>query len=119
MNKDINFAENNWIEIDGDNRNWNGGYADKLLNSSDFTVNPCSYSVWEVTNSTYDNRTDAVNFASILRANQSTLAGALKYMTSDNRVLIYNKAYPEKSEVEGWEVATPKYKFNSNSANNS
>jgi len=95
--KDIDNAEANWIQHAGNQTLndrahviWHGNEANKLLNSPDFNYLPFVYSVWEVTNDTYDNQTDASKFACIHRANQSTLQGALKYMTSDNRVLVEN-----------------------------
>lgn len=95
--KDLDYADKNWVQHSGDAQSgerahfkWKGTEAAKLLSSSDFKVVPFSYAVWEVTNDTYDSRTDASNFACILRATQSTLTEALTYVNKENMVLVSN-----------------------------
>jgi hypothetical protein len=111
--KDIENAEKNYIEVDSrlaeplqyKNVTVKGFLASHLAGSSDFEITPSTFAIWEVTGNTYDGMTHGINWACIHRANQSTLAGALQYMVApsdselgatDNRVLVYNKAYPEK-----------------------
>ena len=90
-------AKSNWIQHAGNqsvydraHTIWHGNNANKLLNSPDFNYIPFAYAVWEVTDNTYDNQTDADKYACIHRSSQSTLQGALEYMTSENRVLVEN-----------------------------
>lgn len=95
---DITCAESNWIQFGTDWRlqAWAGPLARKLMDSQDFEITPFTYSVWEVTGDCHPlyRNPDATSFACILRANQSTLAGALRYMTKD-RVLVWNKGVSE------------------------
>lgn len=100
INQDIEQAENSHIEMENGNAVSRVGHnCSKLLNSSDFFLTDFTFSVWEVTSDTRDWRTCGENFACILRANQSTLEGALKYMTGSNRVLVHNKNIPESLPV--------------------
>lgn len=95
-NQDITQAEQNHIEmVNGNAVSRKGPLCHRLLNSSDFHLTDFPYAVWEVTNDTRDWRTCGENFACIHRANQSTLEAALRYMTGDNRVLVWNKDVPE------------------------
>lgn len=96
-NRDIEIAEGSYIEMENGNVvDRNGHFTHKLLNSSDFHLTQFPYAVWEVTNDTLDWRTCGENSACIHRANQSTLEGALRYMTSERHVLVWNKDVPEK-----------------------
>jgi len=95
MNQDIDQAEQNYIEWNrGRMREWRGALAGKLLNSKDFIPAKLAYQVWEVLPDTYDWATDGQNHAAILRANQSSLSGALSYM-GENKVLVWRSDIPE------------------------
>ncbi len=110
-NSDILAAETNWIEhsVRPDNgkagyvqsaasAQWHGPLARKLLDSPDYSATPSPYSVWELTGDYYDWQTDCALPVAILRANQSTLECALRYM-GENKVLVWNKYVPEKENV--------------------
>lgn len=94
-NFDIALAEKNYVQCNGGFvEKWNGSLADKLQNSPDFEITPHPFEVWEVTTDFHDWRTDCNKPVAILRAAQSSLAGALKYM-GENRVLVWRKDVPE------------------------
>lgn len=84
---DLNAADRNWIQFNGpgDWHNMCGPLANDLLECSEFELTAFPYQVWEVVG--YRSNSNPV---AILRANQSTLKGALNYM-SQGRVLVYNR----------------------------
>ena len=96
----IEFAEENYIECKNDTViKWKGSLANKLQDSPDFEITSFTFSVWEITNDFYDWKTDCCKHVSILRANQSTLSGALKFM-KENCVLVHNQDIPEETGAE-------------------
>ena len=82
---DIQRAEKNHLVLNNGKLKiaW-GHLAERLYFSSEFQKTSCAFSVWELN----ENR-------AILRANQSSLENALRYMTTDNRVLVWNEEIPE------------------------
>ncbi len=108
----ITQAEANHVEISrGKVIAWRGPWANKLINSPDFTASALNssacFQVWEVTQNTYDWRTDASQHVCILRACQRVLStdsprpatGALDYMGHAGRVLVYNRDVEEREEL--------------------
>lgn len=84
---DLDAADQNWIQFNapGDWYDMRGSLANDLLECSEFELTGFPYQVWEVIGYRSNSRPIA-----ILRANQTALSGALKYM-KQGRVLVYNR----------------------------
>lgn len=92
---DLDAADRNWVQFEsaGNYHSHFGPLAGILLDSRDFELSPFAYQVWEIGGW----RTDGTP-SMILRANQSTLEGALGYMTK-HRILVYNREADLKGGV--------------------
>lgn len=84
---DLDAADRNWIQFNapGDWHDLHGSLASDLMDCPEFELTGFPYQVWEVVG--YRSNSKPV---AILRANQSSLEGALKYM-KQGRVLVYNQ----------------------------
>jgi len=104
----ITRAEANHVELEhGTVIAWRGRMANHLINSPDFgksaRESTACFQVWEVTEGSYDWRTDSEQRVCILRAQQQFLSsdtgtGALDYMANENRVLVHNRDVKEAHE---------------------
>lgn len=83
---DLDAADRNWIQFSspGNYKDHCGANAGLLMGSDDFECTKFPFQVWELSGYRPDGSPVA-----ILRANQSTLEGALKYMQAE-RILVYN-----------------------------
>lgn len=84
---DLDAADRNWIQFQspGNYHSHFGTLASVLMESRDFSATAFPFSVWEIVGSHADGTP-----AAILRANQSTLESALRYM-QPLRILVYNR----------------------------
>jgi len=84
---DLDAADANWIQFTapGEYHSHKGALAANLIGAREFECTGFPFQVWEIV--THDHNG---NPCAILRANQSKLTGALRYM-NENRVLVYNQ----------------------------
>jgi hypothetical protein len=97
---DLDAADANWVQFkkEGEYEQHHGQFAAELLGAREFECTRFPFQVWEI--SAHDKDGKAV---AILRSNQSSLEGALRYM-EENRILVYNRA-----GVEGGPLPLPPY----------
>ncbi len=84
---DLDAADSNWIDFTKPchYRDHHGAIAAELLGARGFECTGFPFQVWVIIAHDVNG-----NSVAVLRANQSTLAGALQYM-APNRVLVYNR----------------------------
>ncbi len=95
---DLDSADSNWIDFEKPEhyRAHHGPLASELIGARGFSCTLFPFQVWEIV--THDKDGLAV---AILRANQMTLEGALKYMEGE-RVMVYNRFAELQTHGIGW-----------------